>query len=56
MKENNVEMKKDVQVKSIEQNNKGRWIVKTKETEFSARKIALETGRLAAPDTGSTGD
>ena len=56
MKENNVEMKKDVQVKSIEQNNKGRWIVKTKETEFSARKIALATGGLAAPDTGSTGD
>ena len=56
MKENNVEIKKDVQVKSIQQNDKGRWIVKTKEEEFSARNIALATGGLAAPDTGSTGD
>ena len=56
MKENNVEIKKEAKVTSIKQKDDSTWIVKTKEMEFSAQNIALATGGLAAPETGSTGD
>ncbi len=56
MKENNVEIKKETKVTSIKQKGDEIWIVKTKKMEYSARNIALATGGLAAPETGSTGD
>lgn len=56
MKENNVEIKKETKATSIKQEDDGTWIVKTKEMEFSSRNIALATGGLSAPLTGSTGD
>ena len=56
MKKNNVEIKKETKVTSIKQKDDGIWIVKTKKMEYSARNIALATGGLAAPETGSTGD
>ena len=56
MKENNVEIKTGTKVTAIKQKEDSSWSVKTKETEYFARNIAIATGGLAAPITGSTGD
>jgi len=56
MKENNVEIKKETKVTSLKQKTNGTWEVKTKEMEFGAQNVALATGGLALPETGSTGD
>jgi len=57
VEDNKVEVKPNTRVKSVEKTSDEIFSVKTKDDKiFETRNLAIATGGLAVPETGSTGD